>query len=796
MEDLLKRFAPLDSRLLCTTNSSGIIVEANQTWQRILGYSPEEVQGARYSDFIFCDDQNQAEQTFQAMQHRPREDHQEDLKDEPFRCVLRLRAADGSLRFCQWLSFRQEKRFFISFEDITERYIAERHLRESEHRFLSLEENIPGVIFRTRISGASPLSFINGKVQDLTGYTPPELLLAAPKQLNLAHPEDIPQITSERQRAREENHHYATEYRILHKSGDIRWVYESGFVWYSPLGKEWFIDGLMIDITDRKDAEEKLTRYVEHTELQNLSLELARREAEAATRAKSEFISNMSHELRTPLNGIIGFADLLADTPLEEAQRQYLGYLQNSSQSLLKILSQILEFARLDGAFQEEETTSGLETIDVLSFFDSVTDSVLHPAQEKGLELLLHIAPEVPSSVVTDEGKALNILVHLLGNAIKFTDQGEIGIIVGYTPQEDPQTGFLTIRVRDTGGGIPEEKRRNLFRPFFQTDSSSTRKHEGLGLGLAIADRLARKVGPGLSVESREGWGSEFSFSLRCEAAIPLPAPPTPLHLHKVYLADSSRPALTILEDYLARSGITAEIETDPAEALEYWISPERSRTGEADLIFLPPSTAGKLLDKPGFASRFSERLVVLPSALDATRTTRLAEDHHLGGVLPKPVRLRVLTELLEKLDTPRKDLRERLVSPEPGRKKPLVMVVENDETNLLLLQAQLGKIVPEAEVLACRTGAEAVHAVRFVQPAIIFMDIQMPEMDGLEASRKIRKHQRGESTPIIAITAGVLPNQQKRCDEAGMNDVLPKPVTEARLQACLARWIPPDIVA
>ncbi|WP_018526748.1 PAS domain-containing hybrid sensor histidine kinase/response regulator [Alkalispirochaeta alkalica] len=816
MTDLLKSFAPLDPRLLCVTDASGTILEANQGWLRLLDIPPEEVRGRHYREFIFPDDRLQAEQTFRNMMEPPRpspEDPPGNSPEEiPQRCILRLQAADGSLRFCQWRSFCKGDRYYISLEDISERYVAERHLRENEQHFLSLTENIPGAIFRIRFSGPRGLSFMSGKVQALTGYTAGELLQADPGEQALIHPEDLPRITGEREHARtrqiahHEDHHYTTEYRILHKSGDLRWVCESGFVWYSPLGQEWFIDGLMIDITDRKRAEEKLTSYVEQTELQNLRLEMARREAEAATRAKSEFISNMSHELRTPLNGIMGFADLLADTPLGEDQLQYLGYLQNSSRSLLKIISQILEFVRLDGSLQGEETEPRPERIDTLSFFDSVTDSVLHPAQEKGLELILRIAPEVPASVVADETKALNILVHLLGNAVKFTDRGEIEISVGYTPREEsalpddePDTvGFLHIRVRDTGAGIPEEKRRNLFKPFFQTDSSSTRKHEGLGLGLAIADRLARTVGPGISVESTQSGGSEFSFPLRCHEAGPPPALPELSHLHRAYLSDSSPAALRVLEEYLTRAGISPEIETSPDAALEYWSTPDRRGPGEPDLIFLPVATARELLQKPGFASRFGQRLVLLPPALEMTRTSLEIQENPPGGVLPKPVRLAVLGEILQKLDVPRNAPPEEDSLPDQGRdqdrKKPLVMIVENDETNLLLMQTQVDTIMPSAEILSCRTGAEAIHAVRFVEPAVILMDIAMPGMNGREATRQIRSRSRGATVPVIAVTAGITAGQREECLQAGMNDVLAKPLDSATLRACLARWLPPDI--
>jgi polar amino acid transport system substrate-binding protein len=561
---------------------------------------------------------------------------------------------------------------------------------------------------------------------------------------------------------------------------------------------------------ERLEAEKQLiSEELRRRETEQQLLEERSQQLVKADQLKTEFLANMSHEIRTPINGVIGMAELLLHTKMSPEQKEYAQIIRESAQALLIIINDILDLSKIEAGRLDLEELD----FDVISLVEGTAELLAEPARDKKIEVMTYIAPEVPPFLKGDPGRLRQVLVNLVGNAVKFTEKGEVVLraVMSGTPN-DPECEhqdkvWLHFSVSDTGIGLPSEAMVRLFRPFSQADGSTTRRFGGTGLGLSISKKLVELMGGQIGVESQAGVGSTFWFDVPFRFGLPVEEvhfDKTGFERVRILVIDDQLSALTIMQSYISSWGMHCEVTASANQGLEM-MKREAARGTPYDLVItdmiMPDIDGFKLLELARNNKATSKVKFILCTGFDDKRQAQRALEVGFCAYLTKPVQQsrlfnaianavfdRHLIKDSNKNDASKIDQIDILS--ESAMQPPVVLLADDNVVNQQVALAQLRKLGIKAFVVS--NGRAAIDELKRRKYALVLMDCQMPELDGFEATQLIRLDEAstGEHVPIVGLTAHAMEGDREKCLEAGMDDYLSKPTSLERLSKTLRHFL------
>ena len=783
---------------LFTEDLSGAVTYANEASSGILGLPSGEIIGRRYAEAIIPQEREAVlAASQQAMAAR-----------SPLDRIVPIGTREGPVA---WVHVRSKPMWFDdgvigyvgSLQDVTEERRSQEALSAAARRLQAIFDATAEGIVVTDATGA--IESMNPAALQIFGYEADELLGRPITTI-------LPELGSET--LFEDLARLTTQARGSESTGrrrDRTTVPIDLAVSSMELGGVPTFIATVGDISLRQEAEAERSGYLAELEtakaaIERSAAELARsmeeiaesrEKAEGATRAKSDFLATMSHEIRTPMNGVIGMIGLLLETPLNAEQREYATTVKSSAESLLTIINDILDFSKIEAGRLSFEPLP----FDLRTAVEETVDLMAARAAEKGLRLAARFAPGTPRHLIGDVGRVRQILLNYTGNSIKFTGEGHVLIEVS-CDQLTPTHAHLRLAITDTGIGIPPEQQDRLFRKFSQADASTTRKYGGTGLGLAICKQLAELMGGEVGLSSTIGQGSTFWATIQLEidpAASDQPSHPA-LSGVRTLLLDNNPMQRLILAEQCSEWGMRVDTADTAARALELVV--RAAGLGDPYRLIIVDHGA-----TPTGAADFALSVKALEAAggpvmllMSDGGTRGKAEQYAsagFAGYLARPIRSGTLADTLETLVAPRCEIRPATIDPPPAANQPapataaphrLILLVDDNVVNQKVGAKMLEKMGCRVDVAS--NGLEAVEAWARVPYEIVFMDCQMPEMDGYEATGEIRRREPpGSRIPIVALTANAMQGDREKCLEAGMDDYLSKPIKPDELRAALARW-------
>ncbi|MCF2501493.1 response regulator [Dyadobacter chenhuakuii] len=534
-----------------------------------------------------------------------------------------------------------------------------------------------------------------------------------------------------------------------------------------------------------------LIQDVTEIELHRQELKTARHLAEQANMAKSEFLANMSHEIRTPLNGVIGFTDLVLKTHMSDTQKQYLSFVHQSANTLLSIINDILDFSKIEAGKLELD----IDKYDIYEIAAQTADIISFQVQNKGLEMLLDIPACLPQYVWVDDIRLKQVLINLLSNAAKFTECGEIELkieILDYRPENDD---MITCRfiVRDTGIGIRKEKKAKIFEAFLQEDGSTTKRYGGTGLGLTISNQLLALMGSSLHLDSAVGVGSTLYFDLTMKSE---PGDINPnqaiTNIERVLIVDDNTKSRQLIERMLDQLGIKSDQAENGAQALDILSADTAYNVALIDYHMLHMDGLETVRRIRQTLSAAQLPIILLNSSADDAVVLRASQELHINSRLMKPIKLGNIALSLANLSPDEPQQQTPAAAEEQGftSKALNILVAEDHLINMILAKTVIKKLAVNATIWEAANGLEALALCQKQLPDLIFMDIQMPLMNGHEATSQIRKLPGADKVPIVALTAGNVMGEKERCLEAGMDDFVAKPFVQNAIWQVFERFL------
>jgi two-component system, sensor histidine kinase and response regulator len=704
--------------------------------------------------------------------------------DQPdYRCEYRVCHEDGRVR---WIGEKgrvtyrpngRVARIVGALVDITDLKLAQAALGSTEGRLERALRGTQDGLWEVDLEHQT--NWYGYRFAELLGYTAEELGTARDSFYALIHPDDRERVHAAINAHLEGHAACDVELRVLHKAGHYEWMRARAQADRDAQGTPLRLSGAMQLITDRKLAEQT-----------SLDAKLA---AEAANRAKSSFLANLSHEIRTPMNGVIGMSQILAETSLDDTQREYLDIIRSSAKALLSLINGVLDLSKIEADRLELENVE-FDLIHLL--YETIAATALQTTA-KGIELIITVEPDVPAQVRADPGRLRQMILNLVGNAVKFTHEGHIALHASAAPDASGHMA-LTLEVTDTGIGIAPDRLDRLFKSFSQIDSSTTRHYGGSGLGLSIVRSLAELMGGEAGVRSEPGKGSTFWVRVKIE-----PAPVQPKHEpvgkgRRILIVDDLAASCESLAKKLAVYGFESVAAQGVDEALSLLDKDSRFDLVLAD-EHMPLRGGMDLLSALRASARFANLPLILLTLFGAERDETQPE-HRPNAIGLKPIRAVALCNLVDQVltgKTPHASAPKAAAEPMPTFSGARILLVEDNPVNQRVAQRLLQKL--SAQVTVANNGEEALARLAAGSFDVVLMDCQMPVMDGFTATRRIRELEErkgtGKRLPIIALTANVMSEDRENCAAAGMDAHLGKPIEPKQMIDTLSRFLKEEVV-
>ncbi|WP_045213151.1 PAS domain S-box protein [Desulfonatronovibrio magnus] len=782
----LEGFFNVTLGLLMIADLDGRILKLNRAWEDILGYSVSELTQKNLLEMVHPED---LEKTRKAMS---RLNQKEQVKD----VVNRYMHKNGSFIWMRWQASSQDGLIYASANDITESKLLQERLAQEKEFLQQIIDSSPNPIFAKDWHGRHTLA--NTRVAELFGTTKEAMLGKTDYDMTATQEEIQAFLRDDREVMLTGKPKHIPQESLTDSQGQVRWFQTTKVpLMLSSDPKKRQVMGIATDITHRMESEHRI--------------QIAREEAEAANRAKSEFLANMSHEIRTPMNAVIGLSQLLLQTSLDDRQRDYLTKISTSSRMLLGIINDILDYSKIEAGKLELD----MHTFKVDELLDQMKTLFGSNAEVKGLELIFNIHSNVPRVLKGDSLRLGQVFTNLLGNAVKFTEKGHVELVVQKAEgriqraevrgqrseaagrEFEPETVRLLFEIKDTGIGMDNDQIQKLFQPFAQADTSTTRRYGGTGLGLVISRKLVQRMGGELQVESRPGKGSNFYFNIELPLAHDAETSYvcSGLEGQRALVVDDHEAARQVLRNILencmfevteahdGQSAVDAILNADMAGNPYDFVFMDWKMPGEIDGIEAARKIE-KLHDEGTLKGKRPPFVIV-----SAYQRDELPENsiECYNCFLSKPVTsssiFNAIAEAYGKAPSYTRDDQQFKI---PSFQGYSILLAEDNLLNQEVASRMLEKT--GAAIALANNGAEAVEMVKAGSFDLVLMDLQMPVMDGFEATRKILEL--FPDLPVIALSAAVMEEDRKKSSEAGMREHLPKPIETTQLYRTLAKWL------